>query len=154
MNGPVARAVVEAFYAALSNREMEKLAGYLDEDVVWAIGGPVDILPFCGQRVGKALVMQLLARDSPALLTGRRFTPSTMLVDGDRAAVLGRLTAIKRDGGNAISYRIAQFIRFRDDKVVEYRSIIDSFDAAEQMLGHSLEVSGGDAIGPSNRVAI
>lgn len=141
--GPVPRAVVEAFYPALANRDMGTLATFLDEQVVWTISGPVDILPFCGQRIGKAVVMKLLVRDIPTFLSDRRFVPNTMLVDGDRAAVLGRLNATKRDDGHAISYRIAHFIKFRDEKVVEYVSIIDSFDAVEQMLGYNLDAYDG-----------
>ena len=121
---------------------MAALANFLDDDVVWTIGGPVDILPFCGQRVGKDLVMKLLGRDSPTLLSERRFVAKTMLVDGDRAAVLGRLTATKRASGQAISYRI-HFIQFRSEKVVDYVSIIDSFDAVEQLLGYNLDAYGG-----------
>ncbi|HMA56973.1 MAG TPA: nuclear transport factor 2 family protein [Pseudolabrys sp.] len=141
--GPVPRAVVEAFYHALANRDMGTLATFLDEQVVWTISGPVDMLPFCGQRIGKAVVMKLLVRDIPTFLSDRRFVPNTMLVDGDRAAVLGRLNATKRDDGHAISYRIAHFIKFRDEKVVEYVSIIDSFDAVEQMLGYNLDACDG-----------
>ena len=139
----VPRAVVEAFYRALANRDMDTLAAYLDDQVVWTISGPVDILPFCGQRIGKDVVMKLLVRDIPAFLSDRRFVPNMTLVDGDRAAVLGRLNASKRDDGHAISYRIAHFIKFRDEKVVEYVSIIDSFDAVEQMLGYNLETYDG-----------
>jgi ketosteroid isomerase-like protein len=142
-NKPVPRAVVEAFYRALANRDMNAVATFLDERVVWTISGPVDILPFCGERVGKDDVMKLLMRDSPAFLSDRRFVPSMTLVDGDGAAVLGRLTGSKRDDGHAISYRIAHFIKFRDEKVVEYMSIIDSFDAVEQMLGYNLEAHDG-----------
>ena len=143
MNSPVPRAVVEAFYHALSVRDMDTLATFLDEDVVWTISGPVDILPFCGRRVGRDVVMKLLVRDIPTMLSERRFVARTMLVDADRAAVLGRLTATKRDGGHAISYRIAHFIQFRNEKVIDYVSIIDSFDAVEQMLGYSLDAYDG-----------
>jgi ketosteroid isomerase-like protein len=66
-----------------------------------------------------------------------------MLVDGDRAVVLGGLTATKRANGQAISYRIAHFIQFRDEKVVDYVSIIDSFDAVEQLLGYNLDAYDG-----------
>ena len=135
----VSRAVVEAFYQALANRDMDAIAAYLDEQVVWTISGPVDILPFCGQRAGKDGVMKLLMQDSPTLLSDRRFVPNTMLIDGNNAAVLARLTATKREDGNAISYRIAHFIKFHEEKVVEYVSIIDSFDAVEQMLGYNLD---------------
>jgi ketosteroid isomerase-like protein len=143
MSKQVPRAVVEGFYHALSIRDMDRLATYLDDEVVWTISGPVDILPFCGQRVGKDVVMKLLERDIPTLLSSRRFVAKTMLVDGDRAAVLGKLAATKRDGGRAISYRIAHFIQFRDEKVIDYVSIIDSFDAVEQMLGYSLDAYDG-----------
>jgi ketosteroid isomerase-like protein len=143
MNSAAPRAVVEAFYHALSIRDMDTLATFLDDQVVWTISGPVDILPFCGRRVGKDVVINLIARDIPTLLSGRRFVAKTMLVDGDRAAVLGKLTATKRDGGRAISYRIAHFIQFRDEKVIDYVSIIDSFDAVEQMLGYSLDAYDG-----------
>lgn len=142
-NKPVSRAVVEAFYRALATRDMDTLATYLDDQVVWTISGPVDILPFCGERVGKDGVMRLLMQDSPAFLSDRRFVASMTLVDGNGAAVLGRLTASKRDDGHAISYRIAHFIKFCDEKVVEYMSIIDSFDAVEQMLGYNLDAHDG-----------
>jgi len=147
MSGSVPRAVVEAFYHALSIRDMGTLATFLDDQVTWTISGPVDILPFCGQRVGKDVVMKLLVRDIPTLLSGRRFVAKTMLVDGDRAAVLGKLTATKRDGGRVISYRVAHFIQFRDEKVIDYVSIIDSFDAVEQMLGYSLDAYDGYRVG-------
>ena len=154
MSEPVARGVVEDFYRALANRHMKTLAGYLDDAVTWTISGPVDILPFCGRRVGKAVVMKLLDRDIPTFLTGRRFIPNTMLVDGDSAAVLGKLMATMRDGGRVISYRIAHFIRFRNDKVVEYNSIIDSFDAAEQVLGHSFNVHDDYSVDRGGLVAV
>ena len=143
MSKPVPRAVVEAFYRALSARDFDALASYLDEDVDWTISGPVDILPFCGKRIGKDVVMKLLARESPAFLSNRRFSAQTMLVDGDRAAILGKLNATTSNGGRAISYRIAHFIQFRDEKVINYVPIIDSFDAAEQMLGYSLNAHDG-----------
>ena len=145
-NSPVPRAVVEAFYSALADRDMGTLASYLDDDVVWTISGPVDILPFCGQRVGKDGVMKLLMQDSPAFLSNRRFVPNTMVVDGNNAAVLARLTATKREDGHAIGYRIAHFIKFREEKVVEYVSIIDSFDAVEQMLGYNLDPQDGHRV--------
>ena len=137
----VERSVVEAFYQAYSERDIARIAQFLDDDVAWTISGPVDILPFCGRRVGKAAVMKLLDRDTPAILSGRRFVVNAMLVDGDRAAILGRMTATKSDDGHAISYRIAHFIRFRGEKVIEYVSIIDSFDAVEQVLGHRISLA-------------
>lgn len=49
----------------------------------------------------------------------------------------------KYNDGHAISYRIAHFIKFHEEKVVKYVSIIDSFDAVEQMLGYNLDAHDG-----------
>ena len=133
---------------------MRALAPYLDDEVVWTISGPVDILPFCGQRCGKSVVLKLLNRDIPLLLEKRRMVPHTMLIDGDRAAVFGKLTATRSDVGHAISYRIAQFMRFRGGKAIEYTSIIDSFDAVEQVLGQQLTLPGGTRPGEGELVTV
>jgi len=143
MGKPVPRSVVEGFYRALAASDFRALDLSLAEDVTWTISGPVDILPFCGKRSGKAVVLKLLDRDIPAFLDKRRLVPSVMLVDGDRAAVFGRLTASRGDIGRKISYRIAQFVRFENEQAVEYVSIIDSFDAVEQVLGQQLTATAG-----------
>jgi ketosteroid isomerase-like protein len=142
MAKPVARSVVDGFYKARASPDFAALEPYLADNVTWTISGPVDILPFCGQRSGKAVVLKLLDRDIPAFLDKRRLVPNVKLVEGDRAAVFGKLTALRRDLGHAISYRIAQFIRFEHGKVVDYVSIIDSFDAVEQVLGQQLTAPG------------
>jgi len=154
MTEPVSRSVVEGFYKALASCDMRALDPYLDDDVVWTISGPVDVLPFCGQRSGKTVVLKLLDRDIPALLERRRMTPNAMLIDGDRAAVFGKLTASRGDIGRKISYRIAQFVRFENAKVVEYMSIIDSFDAVEQVLGQQLPLPTGARAGNGNLVTV
>ena len=45
------------------------------------------------------------------------------------------LTAVHACTGRTVSYRSAQFILARDGKIVDFRGLIDSFDAAEQVLG-------------------
>jgi hypothetical protein len=125
---PVPRAVVEAFYHALSVRDMAALANFLDDDVVWTISGPVDILPFCARR--QVSGHEVVGTRQPDLVV----PPSLRRNDhacgwrsplSDRQA--HRNKACKRW---AISYRIAHFIQFRDEKVIDYVSIIDSFDAS------------------------
>jgi len=140
MTEPVPRSVVEAFYQAYADKDAKRIAEFLDDDVKWSISGPVDLLHFCGARRGKAAVIDLIFRLLPETFRSRRFAKEARLVDGDRAATLSRFTATKNDNGRMVSYRVAQFVRFRDCKVVEYVSIIDSFDAVEQVLGHTLFV--------------
>jgi ketosteroid isomerase-like protein len=153
MTKPVPLAVVEGFYKALASADFDALAPYLDDNVVWTISGPVDVLPFCGQRSGKAVVLKLLAATFRSSWKNAGCCRA-MLVGGDRAAVFGKLMASRGDIRRKISYRIAQFIRFENEKVVEYMSIIDSFDAFEQVLGQQLTLPAGARAGNNEFVAV
>jgi ketosteroid isomerase-like protein len=151
----LSRATAQAFYEAYASRDAAKLAPFLHDDVQWTISGPVELLPYCGTRHGKAAVLDLIERLIPELFRITSFVPETLLVDGDRAATLNRLSGQRTEDGRVISYRVAQFLRFQDGKVIEYRSVIDSFDAAEQVLGHRIEFGTGQKlIDADGRVAI
>jgi ketosteroid isomerase-like protein len=43
------------------------------------------------------------------------------------------MTAKHIPSGRVLSFRLAQFIRFRDGKLCEMRAILDSFDIVEQV---------------------
>ena len=141
MSEPVSRVTVEAFYRAYGARDLKRTADFLADDVVWTISGPIDVLPFCGTYRGATAVLDMMARVVPQVFDLVKFEPSAMLIDGDRVATLNRLTAKHKDDGRVISYRVAHFLRFRGGKIVETVSLLDSFDAAEQVLGHALTVS-------------
>jgi ketosteroid isomerase-like protein len=147
MSYSVPRSVVEAFYRAYAARDAKRVAEFLDDDVEWTISGPVDLLRFCGTRRGKAAVIEIIERLVPAVFEVFSFVPDALLVDGDRAASLNRLAARSRDDGRVISYRLSHFLRFRDGKVIENVSLIDSFDAVEQVIGHPLNVHPANAEG-------
>ncbi len=137
---PVPRRVVDDFYAAYARREFATIERFLDDDVDWSVVGPVDVIHFCGQRRGKAAAMEFFLRSVPQVLDIISFVVEELLVDGDRAAAFCRLSAVYRPTGRSIGYRLSHLVHFRDQKVVKFCSMIDSFDAAEQMLGHPLDV--------------
>jgi ketosteroid isomerase-like protein len=141
MPARVRRSVVNAFYQAFATRDPVKIAPFLAGDVDWLIVGPVDLLRFCGQRRGKAAVLELYRRVIPDVIQMNEFIQEMVLVDKDRVASYGRIAGIRREDGRTISYRYAHFLRFEADKVAEFRSVIDSFDAAEQVLGHPIDLS-------------
>lgn len=151
MTEAVPRAVVEAFYKAYAARDAKRVADFLDDNVEWTISGPVDVLPFCGKRHGKAAVLELIEQGVPAVFEIFSFISDSMVIDGDQVATLNRLAARGR-GGRVIRYRLAHFMRFRAGKVIENLSLLDSFDAAEQVLGHPLAIHEAASIG--NSVAI
>jgi ketosteroid isomerase-like protein len=122
-------------------RDSKRIEPLLDDDVEWMISGPVDVLPFCGQRRGKVAVLEIFDRLVPDTFEVTGFEPQSLLIDADRVAMMSILSAVTPEQSRKISYRVGHFMRFRDEKVVEFCSIIDSFDAAEQVLGHAISVS-------------
>jgi ketosteroid isomerase-like protein len=142
----VSRETVEAFYQAYTARDLVKLGTLLDDDAIWTINGPVELLQFCGERRGKQAVLDMVGRLVPEVFEITGFAADTMLIDDDRAASLNRLTGRRAADGRIISYRVATFVRFCNGKVVEYCSVIDSFDAAEQVLGHPFTLADGIAV--------
>ena len=140
------REIAEGFYRAYTARDTAAMADFLADDVEWTISGPVDVLPFCGTHYGKAAVLDLVENGVPAVFRVFSFALDQMLVDGDRVATLDRLAARSRDG-RVISYRLAHFLRFEHDRLVENLSLIDSFDAVEQVLGHPLAVHETPSLG-------
>jgi ketosteroid isomerase-like protein len=137
----VSRSIVQGFYLAYVSRDPARMAAFLDDDVQWLVTGPVDLLEYCGLRRGKEAVVDLYGRILPSLFEFKSFEPRDFLIDGDRAAVFGRISAVQRSTGRLISYMCAHFVHFRDDKVVSFASLTDSFDAAEQVLGHPIAPS-------------
>ena len=154
MTYAVPRAVVEAFYKAYAARDAAKVAEFLGDDIEWTVSGPVDYLPFCGTHRGKAAVLDLIGRQVPAVLRVFSFVPDSILIDGDRVAMLSRQTSRRTGDGRVSSYRVANFLRFRDGKVIENLSLLDSFDAVEQVLGHPLAAHGGRPAGRGNLVTL
>jgi ketosteroid isomerase-like protein len=150
---PVNRQILDAFNQAYAARDLAALSHLIDDDATWTINGPVELLQFCGTRHGKIAVLDMVGRLVPEFFVVTAFVQDSVVIDGDRAATLSRLSG-RRGDGRAISYRVAQFIRFNDGKVAEYCSVIDSFDAAEQVLGHSISLAERKPVGDGNCVAI
>jgi ketosteroid isomerase-like protein len=138
---PVNRQLLDAFNRAYTARDLAALSRMIDDNATWSISGPVDLLEFCGTRHGKAAVLDMVGRLLPEFFAATGLVEDSVVIDGDRAAILSRMSG-KRNDGRAISYRVAQFIRFAGGKIADYCSVIDSFDAAEQMLGHRIELDG------------
>jgi ketosteroid isomerase-like protein len=136
----VPRSLVEAFYKVYATRDADKIGEYLHDEIEWTISGPVDYLAFCGTHRGKAVVVDMIKRQVPQVLRTYAFEPEAMVVQGDQAAMLSRQSSRRTVDDRAVSFRVANFMRFLDGKVVENISLIDSFDAVEQVLGRPLAV--------------
>ena len=137
------RPTVEAFYRVSAARDLEGVASFLADDVDWLVQGPVDVFPFLGQRHGKAAVLEGY-REIARKLDVTGYEVEELLVEGDRAAALIRITSVVVMTGKVMSIRTSQFSRFRDGKLVEMHAVLDTFDMVEQTIGRALDVLSPD----------
>jgi ketosteroid isomerase-like protein len=137
------RPLAEGFYRALASRDGHRIGSFLSKEVDWMSMGPVEMLSFCGPRRGRAEVVEVFERLIPAVVEITSCVTETLLVDGDRAAGLNRLTGKLRATGRIMTCRLANFLRFRDGKICEYRSLMDSFDTVEQIIGQRIDLHHG-----------
>src|SRR5687767_3072170 len=49
-----------ALHRAINDRQPDDLENLIDDDVDWAVYGPIDMFPFLGARHGKAAVLEVL----------------------------------------------------------------------------------------------
>lgn len=139
MNTSVSRAVVEQFYQAYDSRDANRIGAVVDDNVEWDVFGPVAVMQNCGQWRGKAAVIDRFARIVPKVIDFKTFERDFLLVDGDQSAACGRVISKHCGSGRIISHRAAHFIRYRDGKVITFRAINDTLDAAEQYMGRSID---------------
>jgi len=138
---PDTRDCVAAFYEAYRARDLMLLDAVLHEQVDWLLAGPADHFDFYGARHGKAEVIELITRIIPCYFQITDFELEHVLVQGERVAVQGRLRARQRDTGRSIRYGYAHFLRFEQGRLVSLRGVGDTFDAAEQVVGHAIDVN-------------
>jgi len=145
----ISREFVDAFYQAYISRDAQRIGTFLDDDVEWHVAGPVEVMPICGTWHGKAAVIDRFARLTPQVIEFKSLDTEHLLVDGNCSAFFGRITVRHRRSGRLVSHRVAHIAHYRDGKVVYFRVINDSWDAAEQFIGHRLaptseELSGSE----------
>ncbi len=140
MTDPAMRGAVRAFCDALLSHDSKQIAEWLDDDIDWIVFGPIDLFPFFGQRKGKEAVLDMYTQVGN-FLTFKHCDKDSLLIEGDRTAVLTKLSASHKRTGRTLSLRLAIFAEFREGKVVRLRTVFDSFDAAEQALGREIDLT-------------
>lgn len=134
------RAVVRDMYDAYARRDFDRVAARIDDQIEWVIYGPRQIFPFTGPRNGKRAVLEALATIAKDYMI-ESYSPRIVVVDGDRAAVLSEVVFRQRSSGRMLNFRIANFLRLRDGKVIEFEEFVDTFDVAEQALGRWINLN-------------
>jgi ketosteroid isomerase-like protein len=128
-----------ALHRAINERQRDDLAALIDEDVDWAIYGPIDMFPFLGARHGKAAVLEVI-RQIAENVRIYRFDRESVMLGEDSAASMIRYSLTALDSNKPISLRLAHFAKFREGRLTSIRVLVDSFDLVEQALGHPIHL--------------
>lgn len=126
-----------AFHRALSERQMGGLDEMIDEEIDWAIYGPIDMFPFFGARRGKVAVLDVIRQVADSVQV-HRFSRETLTLGADSAASMLRYSLTTLGSSKPIAVRIAHFAQFRGGRLHSIRVLLDSFDLVEQALGHPI----------------
>jgi ketosteroid isomerase-like protein len=132
---------IAVFYRAYLTRNEALLQDILHDDVEWLLTGPADYLDLYGRRRGKQETIELITRILPCFSQMIDFEIEHLLVSGDRVAADGLFRLRQRETGRPLCFRAAHFMRFADGKLLTFRSIVDTFDVIEQVVGHPIDVS-------------
>jgi len=128
-----------ALHRAINEREYDDLASLLDDDVDWAIYGPIDMFPFFGARRGKAAVIEVIRQIAENVRVHRFDRESVMLAE-DSAASMMRYSLTALDSNKPVSLRLAHFAKFRSGRLISIRVLVDTFDLVEQALGRPIHL--------------
>ena len=139
MSESVTRASVRELYEAYGRGDVERLAALIHDDIDWVIYGPITVFPFAGARRGRAAVLEALAEIAKSYSLAS-YNVEVTIVDGDRAAVMSNVAFRQRATGRMLRFRVANFLRIQDGRLVEFREFADSFDQVEQALGRVVEI--------------
>ena len=128
-----------AFHSAINERQQQDLEPLIDEDVEWAVFGPIDMFPFLGARRGKAAVLEVCRQISDNVQV-RRFDRESIMLGVDSAASMIRYSLTAHDSDKPISLRLAHFAQFKAGRLRSIRVLIDTFDLVEQALGQPIHL--------------
>ena len=78
-----------ALHRAINERQLEDLEPLIDEDVDWAIYGPIDMFPFLGARRGKEAVLEVIRQIADNIRV-HRFDRESIMLGVDSAASMLR----------------------------------------------------------------
>jgi ketosteroid isomerase-like protein len=128
-----------AFHRAVNDRQLDDLEAVIDDDVDWAIYGPIDMFPFFGARRGKAAAIEAV-RQMADNVRVHRFDRERVMLGVDSAASMLRYSLTALDSNKPISLRVAHFAQFKAGRLVSIRALLDTFDLVEQALGHPIHL--------------
>src|SRR6202161_2276765 len=97
-----------ALHRAINERQTEDLEPLIDEDVDWAVYGPIAMFPFLAARRAKASVREVV-RQIAENVRAHRFDRESIMLGVDSASSMMRYSLTALDSNKPISLRLPAF---------------------------------------------
>jgi ketosteroid isomerase-like protein len=133
------RNLVYRLYDAVGRGDPDACGVLIHPEIDWIIYGPIEVFPFQGPRKGKSAVLGVMAEIGKHYAL-KRHEPEVILADGDRAAALANVAFVQRATGRTLTFKLANFMRFEQGLLIEFRELSDTFDVTQQALGRWLKL--------------
>ena len=127
------RTFLDAFYAGDAPR-MEQCCDDAFTSITYA---PVEIFPHLGLKQIKAWIAKAIQIQRERY-SSRHHIIDFVIANETHGAAFVQATLTKRSDQRIIRLNIGEFFTLRDGLIVEYRSLFDSFDLVQQLIGEDL----------------
>ncbi|MES2601956.1 MAG: nuclear transport factor 2 family protein [Pseudomonadota bacterium] len=137
MNNPQSEKCVRTFINSYYSGDVARMEQCCDDAFVSVTYAPVEIFPHLGLKQSKAWIAQAIQIQQERY-SDRRCTIDFVIADETQAATFVQATLTKRSDQRVITLNVGEFFTLRNGRIVEHRSLFDSFDLVQQLLGRDL----------------
>ena len=117
-----------------SGDEPAEIAKLFSENLEWEIAGDTGVLPWIGQKTGKAAITDFV-NDSRAMIERISFEVHDILANDDRAVILGSLASKLKRTGKIIKTDFAIVLTVVSGEIVRFQMFEDSFAVSQAARG-------------------
>lgn len=137
MNNHQSEQSVRTFLDSYYTGNVARMEQCCDDAFVSLSYAPVEVFPHLGFKQGKTWIAQAI-RIQQERYSDRRHSVDFVVADDTQAAALVQATLTKRSDNRVVTLNTGEFFSLRDGRIVEHRSLFDSFDLVQQLLGVDL----------------
>jgi len=111
-----------------------EIARLFSENMEWEIEGDTGILPWIGQKSGRAAITDFI-NDSRAMIERISFGVHDVLASDDRAVILGSLASRVKRTGKTINTDFAIVLTVANGEIIRFQMLEDSFAVSQAARG-------------------
>lgn len=125
------RDTIEEFFRRTgSTASVEEIAELVSEDVDWFVAGDLSVVPWIGQKIGKAGAAEFYSQIRSEI-TSERFELKDILSQGKRVVAIGELASRVNKTGKLIESEFVFDFIVENGLITRFRMFEDSFAVAQ-----------------------